>query len=112
MPPDHPNSLICYVFLALAAAGPLQCEHLEPPVVVWARDRGQGLAWCVARPEGIGQVAIAACVSLFIGVGGGGAWALGYLWLRIGRPLNFFWLRPSSNQFFMKFCGYDLVPLN
>ena len=32
MPPDPPNSLICSVFLALDAAGPLQCERLEPPV--------------------------------------------------------------------------------
>ena len=32
MPPDPPNSLICSVFLALAAAGLLQCERLEPPV--------------------------------------------------------------------------------
>ena len=32
MPPDPPNSLIYSVFLALAAAGPLQCERLEPPV--------------------------------------------------------------------------------
>ena len=32
MPPDPHNSLICSVFLALAAAGPRQCEHLEPPV--------------------------------------------------------------------------------
>ena len=32
MPPDPPNSLICSVFLALDAAGPLQCECLEPPV--------------------------------------------------------------------------------
>ena len=86
MPPDHPNSLICYVFLALAAAGPLQCEHLEPPVVVWARDRGQGLAWCVARPEGIGQVAIAAeelPASAYLsawGEGGLGPWGIfGYV---------------------------------
>ena len=33
MPPDPPNSQICSAFLALAAAGPFQCEHLEPPVV-------------------------------------------------------------------------------
>ena len=33
MPPDPPNSLICSVFLALAAAGPLQCERVEPPVL-------------------------------------------------------------------------------
>ena len=33
MPPDPPNLLIYTVFLALAAAGPLQCERLEPPVV-------------------------------------------------------------------------------
>ena len=33
MPPDPHNSLICSVFLALAAAGPRQCERLEPPVV-------------------------------------------------------------------------------
>ena len=32
MPPDHLNSQICSVFLALAAAGPLQCERLELPV--------------------------------------------------------------------------------
>ena len=32
MPPDPPNSLICSVFLAHTAAGPLQCECLEPPV--------------------------------------------------------------------------------
>ena len=30
--PDPPNSLICSVFLALTAAGPLQCERLELPV--------------------------------------------------------------------------------
>ena len=34
MPPDPPNSLIYSVFLALAAAGPLQCERLEPPVIL------------------------------------------------------------------------------
>ena len=34
MPPDPNNSLICSVFLALAAAGPRQCECLEPPVTV------------------------------------------------------------------------------
>ena len=33
MPPDPNNSLICSVFLALAAAGPHQCERLEPPVL-------------------------------------------------------------------------------
>ena len=33
MPPDPPNLLICSVFLTLAAAGPLQCERLEPPVI-------------------------------------------------------------------------------
>ena len=32
MPPDPPILLICSVFLALVAAGPLQCECLEPPV--------------------------------------------------------------------------------
>ena len=32
MPPEPPNSLIYSVFLGLAAAGPLQCERLEPPV--------------------------------------------------------------------------------
>ena len=32
MPPAPPNSLISSVFLALAAAGPLQWECLEPPV--------------------------------------------------------------------------------
>ena len=32
MPPDPPNSQICSVFLALVAAGPRQCERLEPPV--------------------------------------------------------------------------------
>ena len=32
MPPNPPNSLICSVFLALATAGPRQCECLEPPV--------------------------------------------------------------------------------
>ena len=32
MPPNPPNSLICSVFLALVAAGPCQCERLEPPV--------------------------------------------------------------------------------
>ena len=32
MPPDPPNSLNCSVFLAFAAAGPRQCERLEPPV--------------------------------------------------------------------------------
>ena len=32
MPADPPNSLIYSVFSALATAGPLQCEHLEPPV--------------------------------------------------------------------------------
>ena len=31
MHPDPPNSLIYSVFLALASAGPLQCERLEPP---------------------------------------------------------------------------------
>ena len=25
---------ICPIFMALAAAGPLRCEHLEPPVVM------------------------------------------------------------------------------
>ena len=34
MLPDPPNSLICSVFLTLAAAGSLQCERLEPPVVL------------------------------------------------------------------------------
>ena len=34
MPPDPHNTLMCSVFLALAAAAPLQCERLEPPV--WA----------------------------------------------------------------------------
>ena len=34
MLPDPNNSLICSVFLALAAAGPRQCECLEPPVTV------------------------------------------------------------------------------
>ena len=33
MPPDPPNSLICSVFLVLDAAGPRQCERLEPPVL-------------------------------------------------------------------------------
>ena len=32
MPPDPPNSLICSVFLALATAGPRQCERQEPAV--------------------------------------------------------------------------------
>ena len=32
MPLDPPNSLIYSVFLVLAAAGPRQCESLEPPV--------------------------------------------------------------------------------
>ena len=32
MSPDPPNSLICCVFLARTAAGPLQCEPLELPV--------------------------------------------------------------------------------
>ena len=32
MPPRPSNTLICSVFLALASAGPLQCERLEPPV--------------------------------------------------------------------------------
>ena len=32
MPPDPQNSLICSVFLA---AGPRQCERLEPPVRPW-----------------------------------------------------------------------------
>ena len=35
MPPDPPNSLIYSVFLALVAAGPLQCERLEPPVMMY-----------------------------------------------------------------------------
>ena len=33
MPPDPPNSQICSVFLARDAAGPLQCECVEPPVL-------------------------------------------------------------------------------
>ena len=37
MPPDPHNSLICYAFLALAAAGPRQCERLEPPVCLTIR---------------------------------------------------------------------------
>ena len=36
----------------------------------------------------------------------------GELWLRIGRPLNFFWLRLCTSKFFTKSCGYGLVPLN
>ena len=31
MPPHPSNSLICSVFLVLAAASPRQCERLEPP---------------------------------------------------------------------------------
>ena len=34
MPPNPPNSRICSVFLALAAAGPLQFDLLEPPVTL------------------------------------------------------------------------------
>ena len=36
MPPDPTNLLICPIFLALAAVGPLQCERLESPVVLTA----------------------------------------------------------------------------
>ena len=36
----------------------------------------------------------------------------GDLWLRIGRPLNFLWLQPSTTKFFRKSCSYDLVPLD
>ena len=40
MPPDPHNSLICSVFLALAAAGPRQCERLELHVynIPWLND--------------------------------------------------------------------------
>ena len=33
MSPDAPNLVICSVFLALIASGPLQCKRLEPPVL-------------------------------------------------------------------------------
>ena len=38
MPLDPPNLLICYIFLVLAAADPLQCKHLEPPVLCSGED--------------------------------------------------------------------------
>ena len=56
--------------------------------------------------EGTGRVAIAAATGLLIGRGGGQV----DRWLRIGRPLNFFWLRLSTINFFRKSRGYVLVP--
>ena len=34
--PDPPNSLICSDFFTLTAAGPHQCERLEPPVALFS----------------------------------------------------------------------------
>ena len=45
MPPDPPNSLMCSVFLALAAVGPRQCERLEPPVILSESRAVCQLAW-------------------------------------------------------------------